>query len=307
LSGDCLEILWGFSANVGTALNIRRKKMANTNGKATEVAEAAEKEAAPLRDFDPGWLETPPTPEEVRESLLSGGFSEAQMRLLLQPTPRSEIKERDARGGTFSYVDIKWVTDRLNLIFGARWNFEIKDKWKTDSEREAVVVGRLTVYNGRGEEVVKEQFGGADIKTYSGGTNAGKPLSEADDYKGAASDACKKCAMLLGIGHDLGTEKGPYGQRDGGQRQGQGQRAAARPTPSAPALPSIPPEVAGRKSKLVKRLVDAGAGLSRDQAIEVLREWIPAGKGYQDLTDAERDGLDARVETYINERAAPAL
>ena len=54
-----------------------------------------------------------------------------------------------------------------------------------------------------GQTIVKTQFGGADIKRHASGASSGRPLSIADDYKAAASDALKKCASLLGIGLDL--------------------------------------------------------------------------------------------------------
>ncbi|MDQ6694304.1 MAG: RAD52 family DNA repair protein, partial [Chloroflexota bacterium] len=121
---------------------------------------------------------------------------------LLQRTPKHEIKVRQGRGGLkFSYVEHGYVTERLNLVFGFNWDFEVVDKQIL--EDEVVVEARLTVRTPAGQTIVKTQFGGADIKRHSSGTRGGKPLSIADDLKAAASDALKKCASLLGIGLDL--------------------------------------------------------------------------------------------------------
>src|SRR5205085_662824 len=61
-----------------------------------------------------------------------------------------------------------------------------------------------------GQTIVKTQFGGAEIKRHASGPRSGRPLSIADDYKAAASDALKKCASLLGIGLDLYGRDRPY-------------------------------------------------------------------------------------------------
>lgn len=129
-------------------------------------------------------------------------LNEAQVDFLLQRTPRHEIKLRQGRGGMqFAYVEHGYVTERLNMVFGFNWDFEVVDKQIL--EDEVVVEARLTVRTPHGQTIVKTQFGGADIKRHASGAKSGKPLSIADDFKAAASDSLKKCASLLGIGLDL--------------------------------------------------------------------------------------------------------
>src|SRR5437667_3376453 len=129
-------------------------------------------------------------------------LSEAQVDFLMQRTPKREIKMRQGRGGLqFAYVEHGYVTERLNLVFGFNWDFEIVDKQILDEE--VIVEARLTVRTPGGQTIVKTQFGGAEIKRHASGPRSGRPLSIADDYKAAASDALKKCASLLGIGLDL--------------------------------------------------------------------------------------------------------
>src|SRR5438045_1504042 len=101
----------------------------------------------------------------------------------------------------FAYVEDGYVTERLNLVFGFNWDFDIVDKQILDDE--VIVEARLTVRTPSSQTIVKTQFGGAEIKRHSSGSKSGRPLSIADDYKAAASDALKKCASLLGIGLDL--------------------------------------------------------------------------------------------------------
>src|SRR5215210_5676982 len=137
-----------------------------------------------------------------KHTLLIQTLSEAQVDFLLQRTPKREIKMRQGRGGLqFAYVEHGYVTERLNLVFGFNWDFDIMDKQIL--EDEVIVEAKLTVRTPRGQTIVKTQFGGAEIKRHASGAKMGRPLSIADDYKAAGSDALKKCASLLGIGLDL--------------------------------------------------------------------------------------------------------
>jgi hypothetical protein len=146
---------------------------------------------------------------DPRHQLLLQTLNEAQVDFLLQRTPRHEIKTRQGRGGLqFSYVEHGYVTERLNLVFGFNWDFEVTDKQIL--EDEVIVEARLTVRTPGGQTIVKTQFGGAEIKRHASGPKNGRPLSIADDYKAAASDALKKCASLLGIGLDLYGRDRPY-------------------------------------------------------------------------------------------------
>lgn len=139
---------------------------------------------------------------DTKHDLMMATLSEAQVDFLMQRTPKKEIKFRQGRGGMqYSYVEHGYVTERLNLVFGWNWDFLIVDKQILDDE--VMVEASLTVRTSAGHTIIKTQFGGADIKRHASGAKSGKPLSIADDYKAAASDALKKCASLLGIGLDL--------------------------------------------------------------------------------------------------------
>lgn len=126
-------------------------------------------------------------------------FSPEQINFLEQHTPPEAIQTRQGRGGkAFRYVTQQYVTRLLNDVFGFNWDFDVL--WEQAGKREVIVKGQLTVRSPKGQIVTKTQFGGAEIKTEK---KTGNPLSVADDFKAAASDALKKCASLLGIGLDL--------------------------------------------------------------------------------------------------------
>jgi hypothetical protein len=166
---------------------------------------------------------------DEKHTLLMQTLSEAQVDFLMQRTPKREIKMRQGRGGLqFAYVEHGYVTERLNLVFGFNWDFEIVDKQIL--EDEVIVEARLTVRTPGGQTIVKTQFGGAEIKRHASGTRSGKPLSIADDYKAAASDALKKCASLLGIGLDLYGRDRPVDPSEDASQPASAPREAT-PTP----------------------------------------------------------------------------
>jgi len=106
--------------------------------------------------------------------------------------PPEKIKQRKGPGGkTLDYVETHEVIARLNEAFDYCWSFEIEQQ-RTD-ENEAIVLGRLTVYDGD-RIITKMQFGSNQIR---------QGMAIGDALKAAASDAIKKCATLLGIGLHL--------------------------------------------------------------------------------------------------------
>jgi Rad52/22 family double-strand break repair protein len=173
---------------------------------------------------------------DEKHRLLMQTLSEAQVDFLMQRTPKREIKMRAGRGGLqFAYVEHGYVTERLNLVFGFNWDYEVVDKQILDDE--VIVEARLTVRTPGGQTIVKTQFGGAEIKRHASGPRSGRPLSIADDYKAAASDALKKCASLLGIGLDLYGRDRPDSETSGEEPQPQPQpQPQARPQPARPVI-----------------------------------------------------------------------
>src|SRR5262245_43268550 len=122
---------------------------------------------------------------------------EAIKRILSQRTPEKEIRKRPGRGGKeLKYTDGAYVIRTLNEAFGWDW-----DVWadceellmKGETPFEVKCRGTLTVRMD-GRAITKTQYGCQPIDN---GPSIG------DCYKGAATDALKKCASMLGIALDL--------------------------------------------------------------------------------------------------------
>ena len=121
-----------------------------------------------------------------------------QLNLILNNTPKKYIKERPGKGGgTWSYINVIYITKVLNLTFGWDWDFEIVDEQILKTQ--VVVKGRLTC-RVKGTEITKMQYGRKDI-VFKKGTD--EPLDIGNDFKSASSDALKKCASLIGIASDI--------------------------------------------------------------------------------------------------------
>ena len=164
--------------------------------------------------------------------------------MLTAPTPTEPdefgkwIEERPARGGAMvKYVPGFRFIQRLNDCFGFLWSHTVKDSFEKDGhivslDRVTVQIPGRTVVkeyrDDRGEPVretirfdgltiEKEQFGSSEIKRYSNdvkdkkGTvkyHKGDIIDLGDDYKGASTDAMKKCATGFGMFLDV------YGPRE---------------------------------------------------------------------------------------------
>jgi len=135
----------------------------------------------------------------ISETLLN----KAQLSILLRKTPPEQILHRPGRGGKeFTYVRIGYVVDTLNQAFGhGNWGSEIT--WKEILTEQVLVQVRLSIKTKDGTIVPHDAFGGADIKRYTEGKNAGKMIDLADDLKAAQADAIKKAASFFGIALDV--------------------------------------------------------------------------------------------------------
>ena len=128
---------------------------------------------------------------------------EALQRIASQQTPKDEIRVRQGRGGAqLRYTDGAYVIRTLNQAFGWDWDFVADNEellLNNGQPFEVKVRGILTVRL-NGQAVTKTQFGCQPIEMLKNGQ---APLSIGDCYKGAATDALKKCASMLGIALDL--------------------------------------------------------------------------------------------------------
>lgn len=128
---------------------------------------------------------------------------DALRQIAEQATPKAEIRWRPGRGGKqLPYTDTAYVIRTLNNAFGFNWDFETDQGellYKGETPFEVKVRGKLTVRLA-GESVTKMQYGCQPVELLKDGS---APVSLGDCYKGAASDALKKCASLLGVALDL--------------------------------------------------------------------------------------------------------
>lgn len=132
---------------------------------------------------------------------------DALQRIASQATPKQHIRQRKGRGGmVFKYVDGAYVIRTLNEAFGHNWDFEADNEQVIEFNGQPFEIrcrGRLTVRLG-GQAVTKVQYGSQAIefiKDKQG--NIVAPVTIGDCFKGAATDALKKCASMLGVALDL--------------------------------------------------------------------------------------------------------
>ena len=56
-------------------------------------------------------------------------FSVEQLKLIMERTPKHQIKTRKAKGGgTWDYVNGAYCIKLLNIVFGFNWDFTIVEK-----------------------------------------------------------------------------------------------------------------------------------------------------------------------------------
>lgn len=117
-------------------------------------------------------------------------------------TPGQFIKQRKGRGNQqFNYVEIGYVIDQLNKIFGELgWDKETTLVPELTDENFITVQVKLTVKDHKGHTVTKTSFGGVDRKRLKGQKVYVDP---GDDAKAAEADGLKKAASHFGIAFDI--------------------------------------------------------------------------------------------------------
>jgi Rad52/22 family double-strand break repair protein len=113
----------------------------------------------------------------------------------------------DVRGGVeLTYLTGEQVATRLNQVLGVGgWSFRVLRHDVSAEADEAWALGEI-VAEIDGKSVTRQQFGSQKIKR---SRSSGVPLDIGFDLKGAATDAMKKCASLLGVGLYLSRKEVP--------------------------------------------------------------------------------------------------
>lgn len=131
--------------------------------------------------------------------LLTPGLRSEQILFIMQKTPDEHIYQRPARGGgQWDYVTGAYVKKVLNYTFGWNWDFTIKDR--IIEYGQIAILGQLKVITLDGNEIIKEQWGRAEVKYKK---NTKEPLDFGNDLKAASTDCLKKCASEFGIASDV--------------------------------------------------------------------------------------------------------
>jgi hypothetical protein len=104
----------------------------------------------------------------------------------------------DVRGGVeLTYITGEQCVSRLNEVLGvAGWSYRVLQHGLNVEADEMWVLGEMEAEIG-GKAVYRQQFGSQKVKRSRA---SGAPMDIGFDLKGAATDALKKCASLLGIG-----------------------------------------------------------------------------------------------------------
>lgn len=191
---------------------------------------------------------------------------EAMQLIVSQTTPRKEIRWRDGKGGRkLPYTDTAYVIRLLNEAFRWGWDFIVDNEevlYNGDRPFEVKVRGKLIIRFGE-HEIIKTQFGCQPIEWLRDGS---APVSLGDAYKGAASDALKKCASLLGVALDLYDSDSDIntGKGSGVRGQGSGETATNRP----PTPVTRPPSSTDPMTRFWSEV--KAAGMDRQQGTKIL-------------------------------------
>lgn len=158
---------------------------------------------------------------DTKEIQNNSAFVKSQYLMAFLTTPKDIIKKRPAKGGgTWSYVPVSWVIERLNQMFALLWSFEVVEEKVVGNE--VIVRGFIEVPVKDGLSIRKHGFGSKEIQYKGTGLNkTTEPLSLGNDYKAAASDCLKKCATQLGIALDLYLDEIEVSRRDAIREQKQ--------------------------------------------------------------------------------------
>lgn len=151
-----------------------------------------------------------------------------------RPLPKEKIRQRPGKAGmTYDYVTPDFVIDLLNEAFEYRWSTEIF--YEAMHGDTAVVGMKLTVFDVESNPIVKSQFGSCEV---------GRGMGPGEAFKGAASDAMKKSATLLGVALELYQEDESASGTSASKFAKPVVPPRAPTSPAAPVGPAVPRPVA---------------------------------------------------------------
>jgi hypothetical protein len=146
---------------------------------------------------------------------IPGAAGPAETELYERLATPFDVTFRDLRGGVeLEYITGEQCVSRLNQELGfLAWSFRVLEHGIHAEADECWVLGELTV-TVADRTVTRQQFGSQKVKR---SRSSGTPLDIGFDLKGAATDALKKCASLVGVGLYLWKKEPPAGLGNAGQ------------------------------------------------------------------------------------------
>lgn len=230
-------------------------------------------------------------------------MDEKTIKHLTTPFAKDQLKvRRGGRKGDMTYVEGALVVERLNLAFGHRWSWQVLDSEVRDAgedrngkpQYDVTVRGRLTV-DDDGLTIIKDAFGGVRVGA------AGKGECHGDDLKGAATDALKKAASLLGVGLHLYSDEVDTGEEPARVQEPRRERTQAA-KPDASKAANGPGRVTDEQLALMRSL-GRQAGVE-EEAIRArcLEEY---GAQPELVTQAQADEVIGRLRKRASERSGP--
>jgi hypothetical protein len=179
------------------------------------------------------------------------------------------------RGEKLIYVTGEQVISRLNDVLGMDWDFTIREHGINAEADECWALGRLTIYLPE-RTTTREQFGSQKLKR---SRKDGNPLDLGFDLKGAATDALKKCASLVGVGLYL-YDKEELKELENGHKPAPAARQP-RPETSAQSAPAEGSEHDGQRPKserdvLIHEYVAAFDGAKKPEEMKPIHDSLKA-------------------------------
>ena len=205
------------------------------------------------------------------------------------------------------YITGEQVTSRLNEVLGwSNWSFHVIEHGYNEEADELWCRGRLVVKTGDAfGHTEREQFGSQKPNRYSRSDNAGKIIDLGFDLKGAATDALKKCASLIGVGLYLHEKDAPHGaERQAPVSASAGGTSPAQATPAAPPAAAVttqppaavPPNPAPPKGMSgFWQYVLQEMKYNRDSVTALCQQWY-GNREPKDLKESELKELIVRLE-----------
>lgn len=134
-------------------------------------------------------------------------------------------------GDDLTYITGEQCASRLNDVLGYNgWSFRITEHGIHSEADEIWVLGELVVQG----QFVRQQFGSQKIKRAK---TTGTIIDIGFDLKGAATDAMKKCASLIGVGlylYDKDELRAIAAEMQNGQRPARQAQRSAGPATQPP-------------------------------------------------------------------------